>query len=322
MSNPEVKRAFDLAASLLVHDSYQLMTHHLLAYLAERDGIKNATSYEIFGDLSRAENVMIRRFPLSLQENFKDENSELLIEMLKKSYGGISQLHRGDNNWILLDVDKVHPKRAILIEGQISEYDMDFIAGMYRVYANQVALLDSKERDVLTGLPNRQTLMDILDDVLVFHKEHPLAEDNKRSWLAVLDIDHFKKINDEFGHLFGDEVLIHFATVMEKTFRYSDFLFRYGGEEFVVIVNNCDDDGIAYALEKFRKAVEAYEFPSGRVTVSIGFTEINPALPPGLLLESADKALYQSKERGRNRVTSSQQVEVTADINTGEVDLF
>ncbi|NNJ90344.1 MAG: GGDEF domain-containing protein [Gammaproteobacteria bacterium] len=322
MSNPEVKRAFDLAASLLLHHSYQLMTHYLLSYLAERDGIKNVASYEVFGDLTRAENVMIRRFPLSLQENFKDENSELLIEMLKKSYGGISQTQKQGSNWILLEVDKVHPRRAILIEGEISDDDMDFIGGMYRVYANQVALLDSKERDVLTGLPNRQTLMATLDDVLIFHKENPPGEDNKRSWLAVLDIDHFKKINDQFGHLFGDEVLIHFATLMEKNFRYSDFLFRFGGEEFVVILNNSDDEGIAYALEKFRKAVEAFEFPSGQLTVSIGFTEIISTIPPALLLESADKALYQSKEQGRNRVTSSVRVEATTEIKSGEVDLF
>jgi diguanylate cyclase (GGDEF)-like protein len=322
VSNPQVKRAFELAASLLLHHSYQLMTHYLLDYLAEIDGIINATSYEIFGDLTRSENVMIRRFPLSLQENFKDENSELLIEMLKKSYGGISQTQKGGSNWILLEVDKVHPRRAILMEGEISDYDMDFIGGMYRVYANQVALLDSKERDVLTGLPNRQTLMDTLNDVLVFHKKQPVGEDNRRSWLAVLDIDYFKKINDQFGHLYGDEVLIHFAAVMEKTFRYSDFLFRYGGEEFVVILNNCDDEGIAYALEKFRKAVEEFEFPSGKVTVSIGFTEIITTMPPSLLLESADKALYQSKEQGRNRVTSSVQVEVPTEITSGEVDLF
>ena len=322
MSNPDVKHAFDLAASLLVHDSYQLMTHHLLAYLAEREGIKSVTSYEIFGDQTRADNLMIRRFPLSLQENFKDENSELLIEMLKNSYGGISQIRKDERDWTLLEVDKVHPRRAVLIEGDINDFDMDFIRGMYRVYANQVALLDSKERDVLTGLPNRQTLMDTLDDVLVFHKENPVGADNKRSWLAVLDIDHFKKINDQFGHLFGDEVLIHFASLMEKTFRYSDFLFRYGGEEFVVILNNCDDDGIAYALEKFRKAVEEFEFPSGSVTVSIGFTEIIPSLPPSMLLESADKALYHAKEHGRNRITSSSEVADTSSVNTGEVDLF
>lgn len=322
MSNLDVKLAFDLAASLLTHDSYQSMTHHLLDYLVTLDGVETVASYEVFGDLTRTANIMIRRFPMSLHENFKDKNTDLLVELLKMSSGEVSKSEMKGSNWILLDIDKVHPRRSILIEGEVSDHDMDFIEGMYRIYANQLALLDSKERDFLTSLANRQTLMRTLNDVIAFHRDHPIGEDNKRSWLAVLDIDHFKKINDKFGHVYGDEVLLHFAGVMEKTFRYSDFLFRYGGEEFVAIVNNCDDDGIAYALEKFRKAVEEFEFPSGKVTVSIGFTEIIPSMPPSMLLESADKALYQSKEQGRNRVTSSVQVEDTTEINTGEVDLF
>ncbi len=322
MSNPEVKRAFELAASLLLHDTYQLMTHYLLAYFAELEGVNSTASYEIFGDLTRSENIMIRRFPLSLQENFEDENTDLLIEMLKNSYGIVREIQKDGKNWIFMEVDKVHPKRAILIEGKVSDYDMGFIQGMYRVYANQVALLDSKERDVLTGLSNRQMLDDTLNDVIVFHREHPIGEDNKRSWLAILDIDHFKKINDQFGHVYGDEVLLHFSGVMEKTFRYSDFLFRYGGEEFIVIVNNCDDDGIRFALEKFRKAVEVFEFPSGKVTVSIGFAEIIPTMAPGAIMEIADQALYQSKEQGRNRITCASELDHKHDISTGEVDLF
>jgi diguanylate cyclase (GGDEF)-like protein len=322
MHNPVVKHSFDLAASLLAHDAFQSMTHHLLEYLAERDGINSVAAYEVFGDLTRSQDIMVRRFPLSVHGEFRDANYDLLIRMLKSSTGGINHLEEENNHWMLLDVADVRPRRCILIEGKVSNDQMDYINGMHTIYAKQIALLDSKERDGLTSLANRQTLTTTLNDVIAFLGEFPVGEDNKRSWLAVLDIDHFKKINDQFGHIYGDEVLLHFAGLMEKTFRYSDFLFRYGGEEFVVILNNCDDEGIAYALEKFRKTVETFEFPSGKVTVSIGYSEIIPSIAPSSIFESADKALYQAKDLGRNLVVRSSEADGSTNITTGEVDLF
>jgi diguanylate cyclase (GGDEF)-like protein len=89
---------------------------------------------------------------------------------------------------------------------------------------------------------------------------------------------------------------------MEHVFRHTDFLFRYGGEEFVVIMNNCSHAGALQALERFRQTVESYQFPSNRVTVSIGYTVVNPNLPTAKHLENADKALYHAKYNGRNQI--------------------
>ena len=141
--------------------------------------------------------------------------------------------------------------------------------------ANQL-LKEMAFRDGLTGLYNHRYFQDIMD-----HEINRVRRYKKPLSLMLLDLDHFKKINDMFGHLYGDEVLIHFSNLMEHVFRHTDFLFRYGGEEFVVIMNNCSHEGALQALERFRKTVETYQFPSNRVTVSIGYTMIDPDFPAG-----------------------------------------
>ena len=173
--------------------------------------------------------------------------------------------------------------------------------------------------DDLTGLPNRRAFLEELERV-----HASVRRGTAPAAIAVLDIDHFKQVNDRFGHLYGDEVLLHFASLMEKTFRHTDFLFRYGGEEFVAIVNNTDRTGVELSLERFRNAVESYAFPSGQVTVSVGYALIDPAVAPSVTMEAADKALYQAKQGGRNRVVA---YDPAADTNgaaprSGGVDLF
>jgi diguanylate cyclase (GGDEF)-like protein len=123
-------------------------------------------------------------------------------------------------------------------------------------------------------------------------------------YFAIFDIDHFKRINDNYGHLFGDEILVHFAALLRKTFRAADLLYRFGGEEFVVVFGvEAPQTGLG-PLDRFRHAVESYEFPTvGRVTVSGGCVRISePSAPTATLLDHADQALYYAKVNGRNRV--------------------
>lgn len=96
---------------------------------------------------------------------------------------------------------------------------------------------------------------------------------------------------------------IHFANLTRTTFRHSDFLFRYGGEEFIVIINQTTKSGVRALLERFRQAVEEHNFPSGKVTVSAGCTAITPTLAVPSMIEIADKALYMSKTNGRNQTS-------------------
>jgi diguanylate cyclase (GGDEF)-like protein len=323
MPNQEVRRAFELSAMFMAHKSYPSLTHAIIHYFHGIPGVEEVASYEIFGALDSEDGVAIRRFPLTLDEDYSDRNTDLLLKFIAHSHGGVSYIEE-NGNWIVLDVVKdVKPRRIILIRGQISEADQAIVEGLYQIYASQVALLDSKERDPLTGLANRQTMESTINDIIVFFRNKPANESTKNSWLALLDIDYFKRINDEFGHLYGDEVLLHFTSLMEHSFRHTDFLFRYGGEEFVVIVNNSEKGHIRQLLDRFRETVSSYAFPSGKVTVSIGYTLVDPIAPPTVLIERADRALYQAKNAGRNRVVSSDEVHTYSTFTPrDDIELF
>lgn len=195
------------------------------------------------------------------------------------------------------------------------EDKQQFISGYFQIYSNYLRLLDESEHDTLTGLLNRRTFDSNLKKLLSQpHCEHDShREDNppqrrhentaKSNWLAVIDIDFFKRINDHFGHLYGDEVLLLLANIMRESFRGYDKLFRFGGEEFVTILKTTNQDGATKALERFRLAVENYPFPqTGQVTVSIGYVELNELAIPSEILGYADEALYFAKQHGRNQV--------------------
>jgi diguanylate cyclase (GGDEF)-like protein len=187
------------------------------------------------------------------------------------------------------------------------------------VYANLIRMMDSRERDQLTGLLNRQ----IFATLFGIACRRAAAAPRQRLWLGVLDIDHFKRINDNYGHLYGDEVLIHFARLMERSFRYTDDIFRFGGEEFIVLMGADVPEAPASAFERFRRLVEEHDFPGvGRVTVSIGYVECTGGLLPTSYIDRADKALYHAKETGRNRVVSHALIGDGSAAEAGGVDLF
>ncbi|MFC6601667.1 GGDEF domain-containing protein [Ectobacillus funiculus] len=123
--------------------------------------------------------------------------------------------------------------------------------------------------------------------------------------LILLDIDHFKKINDTYGHPMGDEVIKFLATVMPDVIREGDMCFRYGGEEFCIIVLYSDEEGAGNIAERLRQTMEQSISPAGiAATLSLGISAFpKHAVSPNELVKLADKALYQSKQEGRNRVT-------------------
>ncbi|GAA0424235.1 hypothetical protein GCM10009133_36010 [Cocleimonas flava] len=165
---------------------------------------------------------------------------------------------------------------------------------------NQQSLLfELATIDSLTRVKNRLAFNEKLDDLSA-----SLSRSNQTVSIMILDIDHFKKINDTFGHAEGDEVLAVFAKLIKASIRSSDSVYRYGGEEFVVLAYNSNLDSAAKLAESIREKVAA--FPSLAkydLTVSIGVTEI-PAKDENATswLDRADEALYLSKKRGRNKV--------------------
>lgn len=186
------------------------------------------------------------------------------------------------------------------------------------IYRNLIGLLDYGEKDALTGLLNRKSFdgafvraamqQDALEQDLD-HADRRTTHDQQPYWMAVLDIDHFKRVNDTFGHLIGDEVLVLMARIMRTALRQQDQLYRFGGEEFVVMLR-CPDHARAEAvLERFRETVERFEFPRvGSVTVSVGFAQLRGDDSPDTAFNRADKAVYQAKDAGRNRVCSFAQL--------------
>lgn len=212
------------------------------------------------------------------------------------------------------------------------------LMGLIEYFGNHIALLDYGEADTLTGLSSRKTfdkhLFELLGQSTTDGQQSPPprrrrgAGGNSSHWLAVCDVDHFKQVNDNFGHLIGDEVLIMLAQVMRDSFRFDDQLFRFGGEEFVALLQPMDQESAFAVLERFRANVEKQMFSRiGHVTVSIGFCRLLPNDTPADVIDRADEALYYAKRRGRNRVACYETLiasrELAAkEIVRGDVELF
>lgn len=155
--------------------------------------------------------------------------------------------------------------------------------------------------DALTQVGNRAAMNEALDT------EMPLADRyGQRLVVLLIDIDLFKAVNDTHGHLVGDEVLQTVAQTMASLLRRSDSIYRYGGEEFVVVLRNTDVNGAAFIAERLRRAVECAPVRGSDglipVTISTGIAKYEHGQSAVALLERADKALYQAKHNGRNRV--------------------
>lgn len=217
-------------------------------------------------------------------------------------------------------------------ENELSGYHSDLITGLMDIYSNFCNLLEDAQKDQLTGLANRNSFDKYIKKIYQQVSQYSDLETETGGagkapvyWMALLDVDHFKSINDNFGHLYGDEVLVLLAQSMQHKLRRNDMLFRYGGEEFVLVAECGDEHGAREMFERLRSAVEQRNFPQlGTVTVSIGVTRISPQIMPVTLLEYADQALYHSKDSGRNQVTFYGDMESSGGLKVagGEIELF
>src|SRR5450830_1027727 len=210
--------------------------------------------------------------------------------------------------------DKVDTILEIVRDGPFPADMVPMVTGIVGVYRNFQNLLDYSERDSLTGLLNRKTFDDQLAKMLQASSveqdslslppgepERRQHSEEEKQWLAVVDVDHFKHVNDKFGHLYGDEVLILIANLLTSSFRAQDRVFRFGGEEFVVLLRSTTLDNAKKIIDRFRMNVEQHDFPQvGKVTVSVGFVSISLFEAPVIILGRADQALYYAKSHGRN----------------------
>lgn len=155
-------------------------------------------------------------------------------------------------------------------------------------------------KDQLTGLYNRHYLLDVACKKMSQSVRH-----NYELSLLMLDIDHFKHVNDTYGHPMGDKILIAVAKTLQEQCRKEDAVIRYGGEEFIVVLEHSDKENSQVKAEQIRQAIEQLQPENIKVTVSLGLTQMQGNEDVESMINRADIALYKAKESGRNCIILS-----------------
>lgn len=222
----------------------------------------------------------------------------ILLTARDKKSDIITGLDAGANDYISKPYDKDELHARIRVGKRVISLQLDLLEA-------QQSLSYDAMHDALTGALNRRAILDAL--------EKEILRSNRRGTffsLGLIDIDHFKQVNDHYGHLTGDDILKELVATMSSSLRGYDLVGRYGGEEFLVIApesKGSSDEGL---YERLRKSVENQRFSSRcgqslQVTVSIGVTSMSGESSIDELLALADAALYEAKESGRNRTVYS-----------------
>lgn len=194
--------------------------------------------------------------------------------------------------FLLLDFRQI--RKALAVSHQ-RQQQLEQLNHLLTVENERVGSL--AKRDPLTGVLNRAGIRDSLleNTIGVFEQKQTLS-------LLCCDVDHFKQVNDSFGHAAGDKVLVKLAKLLQKQVRQSDYVVRWGGEEFFLFCPNTGLDAAANLAEKLREVVENANWPHGlKVTMSVGVAELMKE-PLQQFIDRADAALYRAKSGGRNRV--------------------
>jgi len=178
----------------------------------------------------------------------------------------------------------------------VNDLSIEDILGEKLEEMSKVAL-----EDQLTGLPNRRAMEIILETELNAMKRRQIPGFG----VCMLDIDHFKKINDEFGHMVGDRILRDMGKLIQSVMRKGEYIFRFGGEEFLIIFRESESEKLVNAAERIRLIVSKHDFGvhRKRITLSAGVTPAGPEDTITSLVERADRAMYASKMKGRDCTT-------------------
>lgn len=193
--------------------------------------------------------------------------------------------------------DAINQIRTVPIQTLKIDSNIYEVRQLYHQFKNHINLLSVQVQiDGLTGLANRKTFDSVIKEWI---------EKDIHFSIIFLDIDHFKKVNDTYGHLIGDDVLKYLASMIQNVSRDEDLCFRYGGEEFGILVREKNEKGAYKIAELLRTRVAETASPTGRpITISLGVCSCHTEdEEPKAIIEKADAALYHSKKDGRNRTT-------------------
>lgn len=223
-----------------------------------------------------------------------------------KNYPGFAEIgrehehvHQAAANLLRLSVDSV----------PISIADLDRFANARKRLILEIATVRREfevalfNLDPLTGIPSRIAMLGIL------REQQEFARRGRACAVTMMDIDHFKSVNDKYGHLVGDKVLIGFAACIMAHIRPYDRLFRYGGEEFLICLPDTDLQAARVIVDRLREELATLPFEARdkehfQAAASFGLTLLEPNIPVEQSIDRADKALYVAKETGRNRVVN------------------
>ena len=242
----------------------------------------------------------------SLDQKIDDD----MLEVLKKRFGPDDQgswyYESAVEGWFCSYKPLTTKHFVLLVKCRDPQklIEEDYLQFLFHFYCHQLQMLQGTYRDALTGLYNRRAFNEKLLQLLNRNNNHQRRAINFSPTIFVmLDVDHFKMINDSKGHLFGDEVLLLLAQQMTDSFRENDLLFRYGGEEFAMVLMDIEAEQAQQTLDRFRERIAAYDFPGAdQVTISIGYTLFDKRLSMEELISQADTALYYAKTTSRNAV--------------------
>ncbi len=242
-----------------------------------------------------------------LAKNIKEDKEISKNEIeLKKQDGteftglisAIPSIYHDEKVILCCIIDMTEHKRAEETLKKKNEYIVELNKELMEMNNN---LMNKSIRDGLTNLYNHQHMNEILEEKL-----QEIENSQGNVCLMMIDIDHFKLVNDKFGHLFGDKVLAAVADLIVKNTRNNDYIGRYGGEEFIVILPEISLEPAAVIAEKIRKSVLDHNYGKKdlTVTISIGVAQF-AGETANALINKADKLLYRAKSNGRNRVEKS-----------------
>ena len=208
--------------------------------------------------------------------------------------------------------DREH-RIEIQVPPELRKVADEFNRMIVRIHKAEEALANLARKDGLTGLSNRRAFDEALREAI-----SRVQRSGEEVAMLLLDVDHFKKVNDTHGHLIGDEVLRSIAETLARDVRLFDGVFRFGGEEFAVILYGADVPNAAAIAERLREATAAKVVTAGSeritATVSIGVAAASKSSTPESLVADADAALYRAKSEGRNRVVLLQSTDRTRHV--------
>lgn len=266
-------------------------------------------------------NIPVARDFLSLESEIIKLTDD---DILKESYEKKQPFFNNEDTYRvypIINIEKV--EYLIAVKGyKLNPIKSIITENMITLFNNQISLINARDHDHLTGLLNREAFSRLIPAI---YSGEGMAN---FSYIGLIDIDHFKNVNDMLGHIIGDEILLLISQHLKSKFRPDDIIVRYGGEEFLILLKEADIEDAYTIFERFRNFVANYSFPQiEKVTVSIGYSRFNIKEGLSIQIEKADRALYFAKESGRNRTCSYEVLTVDKKVSqvsdrTGDIIIF